>query len=185
MAYWLELQDLFKQNNVPYPVLLLRNSFLVVEQKWKGKIDKLGFGAIDFFQPEQQLLTTLVTRNKNGELKLENELAEVQQLYQSLRMKAGNIDKTLQQHIDALQAKAVRPLQELEKKMLRAEKRKYEDQQRQIHVVRNALFPLNSLQERIENFMPYYAKWGADFIAMLYQQSLALEQKFVVLEEYP
>ena len=185
MAYWLELQDLFKENKVPYPVLILRNSFLVVESKWKEKITRLGFNAEDFFQPAQQLLTVLVTRNKNGELKLENELAEVHQLYQLLKKKAGNIDKTLQQHIEALQARAVKPLHELEKKMLRAEKRKYEDQQRQIHAVKNALFPFNSLQERIENFMPYYAKWGNAFVDMIYKNSLALEQQFVVLEQVP
>ena len=185
MAYWLELQDLFRENKVPYPVLILRNSFLVVESKWKEKITRLGFDTEDFFQPAQQLLTLLVTRNKNGELKLENELAEVHQLYQLLKKKAGNIDKTLQQHIEALQAKAVKPLHELEKKMLRAEKRKYEDQQRQIQAVKNMLFPFNSLQERIENFMPYYAKWGNAFLDMIYKNSLALEQQFVVLEQAP
>jgi bacillithiol synthase len=185
LAYWLELQDLFTNYKVPYPVLVLRNSFLIVEKKWKEKIAKLGFDIKDFFQPEQQLLTVLVTRNRNGELKLENELTSVQQLYKLLKEKAANIDKTLQQHIDALEAKAIKPLHELEKKMLRAEKRKYEDQQRQIHVIKSALFPLNNLQERIENFMPYYAKWGVDFISMLYKNSLALEQEFIVLEEQP
>ena len=183
MAYWLELQDLFKHYHVPYPVLVLRNSFLLVEKKWKDRITKLGFDTKDFFQAEQQLLTRLVTRNKNGELKLVNELTEVAQLYQQLRQKAGNIDKTLEQHIKALQAKAERRLHELEKKMLRAEKRKYEDQQRQIQAVKSVLFPFNSLQERIDNFMPYYAKWGAGFISMLYKHSLALGSEFVVLEE--
>jgi bacillithiol synthase len=183
MAYWLELQDLFRHYQVPYPVLVLRNSFLVVEKKWKEKIAKLGFSVKDFFQPAQQLLTSLVTRSKNGELKLVNELTEVQQLYRQLKQKAGNIDKTLEQHIEALQAKTIRPLHELEKKMLRAEKRKYEEQERQIQAVKSALFPLDNLQERVENFMPYYAKWGVDFISMLYQNSPALEQEFVVLEE--
>ena len=40
LAYWLELKDLFNHYKVPYPVLILRNSFLVVENKWKEKIEK-------------------------------------------------------------------------------------------------------------------------------------------------
>ena len=55
---------------------------------------------------------------------------------------------------------ALKALQELEKKLLKAEKRKFGDQRRQIHTIKSALFPFDSLQERIENFMPYYAKWG-------------------------
>ena len=67
--------------------------------------------------------------------------------------------------------------------MLKAEKKKFEAQQRQLHKLRSELFPHNSLQERIENFMPFYAKWGKDFIGTLYNNSLALEQEFVILAE--
>jgi uncharacterized protein YllA (UPF0747 family) len=71
----------------------------------------------------------------------------------------------------------------LEKKLLRAEKKKYETEQRQIQTIRAALFPRNSLQERIDNFMPWYALWGAAFIQKVYEHSLTVEQQFVILEE--
>ena len=67
--------------------------------------------------------------------------------------------------------------------MLRAEKRKFEEQQRQIHAIKEKLFPKNGLQERIDNFMYYYAKWGKDFIHQVYQHSLTLENEFVILNE--
>jgi bacillithiol biosynthesis cysteine-adding enzyme BshC len=180
-AYWLELKDLFDQYKVPFPVLVLRNSFLIVEKKWQDKIEKLGFGIKDFFQSEQELLTALVSRFKNGELKLKNELEATTQLYQLLKSKAAAVDKSLLQHVEALQARTLKPLQELEKKMLRAEKRKYEAEQRHISQVKSALFPNGGLQERIDNFMPYYAKEGAAFIKTVYDHSLTLEQEFVIL----
>ncbi len=183
LAYWLELKNIFEHYKVPYPVLVLRNSFLVIEKRWKEKIKRLGFCTFDFFKPEQELLTRLVMQNKTGALKLEAELEAVKIFYGQLKLKAGEIDTTLEQHIEALRAKATRPLYELEKKMLRAEKRKYKDQLQQIHAVKAALFPSNSLQERIENFMPYYAKWGSQFIDLLYANSLTLEQEFFMLEE--
>lgn len=183
LAYWLELKNIFEHYKVPYPVLVLRNSFLIVEKRWQEKIKRLGFCVVDFFKPEQELLTTLVTHNKSGALKLEAELEEVKKFYGQLKTKAGAIDTTLEQHIEALRAKATRPLYELEKKMLRAEKRKYKDQLRQIHTIKSALFPMNGLQERVENFMPYYAKWGSKFIDMLYDNSLTLEQEFFMLDE--
>jgi bacillithiol biosynthesis cysteine-adding enzyme BshC len=182
-AYWMELKDLFDHYKVSFPVLILRNSFLVVEKKWQDKIGRLGLSATDFFRSEQDLLTMLVSRHKNGELKLKHELEAAVQLYQLLKDKAAAIDTTLLQHVEALQAKSIKPLQELEKKLLRAEKKKYQAELRHIQSVKAALFPRTGLQERIENFMPYYAKWGPAFIKTVYEHSLALEQEFVVLEE--
>ncbi|MEO6316689.1 MAG: bacillithiol biosynthesis cysteine-adding enzyme BshC [Chitinophagaceae bacterium] len=183
VAYWLELKNIFEHYKVPYPVLVLRNSFLIIEKRWQEKIKRLGFCVADFFKPEQELLTALVAHDKSGALKLEKELEDVKAFYGALKLKAGEIDITLTQHIEALRAKATRPLYELEKKMLRAEKRKYQDQLAQIHAIKIALFPLNGLQERVENFMPYYAKWGSSFIDMLYANSLTLEQEFFLLHE--
>jgi len=182
-AYWLELKDLFMHYQVPFPVLILRNSFLIVEKKWQEKIHKLGLQPKDFFQPEQQLLTLLVSRHKNGELKLKQEMEATMQLYGLLKNKAAAIDKSLLQHVEALQAKTIKPLQELEKKLLRAEKRKYETEQRQIHAIQSALFPNNGLQERVDNFMPWYALWGKSFIQKVYEHSTTLEQEFIILEE--
>ena len=52
-----------------------------------------------------------------------------------------------------------------------------------IYAIGEPMFPKNGLQERIDNFMYYYAKWGKGFIRDLYQHSLVLEQEFVILEE--
>ncbi|MEO6540997.1 MAG: bacillithiol biosynthesis BshC, partial [Ferruginibacter sp.] len=65
----------------------------------------------------------------------------------------------------------------------RAEKKKFEAQQRQLNKLRSKLFPHDSLQERIENFMPFYAKWGKAFLTSVYENSLGLEQEFVIVEE--
>jgi bacillithiol biosynthesis cysteine-adding enzyme BshC len=181
-AYWLELKDLFEHYQVPFPVLLVRNSFLIIEKKWQEKIQKLDLQPKDLFQSEQQLLTFLVSRFKNGELKLKNELEAASRLYDLLKDKAANIDKSLLKHVEALQAKTLKPLHELEKKMLRAEKKKYETEQRQIQTIRSALFPRNGLQERIDNFMPWYALWGKEFIKIIYDHSLTIEQQFTILE---
>lgn len=182
-AYWLELKGLFDHYQVPFPMLVLRNSFLIVEKKWQEKIHKLGLQPKDFFQSANTLLTQLVSRHRNGELKLKHELEAAIHVYEQLKNKAAAIDQSLTQHVEALQARTLKPLQELEKKLLRAEKRKYEAEQRQIQAIRSAIFPRNGLQERVDNFMPWFALWGHDFIRKIYEHSPALEQEFVILEE--
>lgn len=181
LAYWLELKALFEYYRIPYPVLVLRNSFLVVEKKWQDKMEKLGFGIEEFFSKEQELLNKLVKRDTANKLKLNGTLTQTEALYAAIRQQAVAIDTTLERHVDALRQKTIYRLQELEKKMLRAEKRKFSDQQRQIQAIRHRLFPKDGLQERYDNMSYFYAKWGRSFIEQLYKHSLGLEQEFVVL----
>lgn len=185
IAYWLQLKEMFEQYKVPFPVLLLRNSFMLVEKKWKEKIDKLGFAVEDIFLPGEELINRLVQKESKQEIKLNGTFTNTEQLYESVKKHATAIDNSLTQHVDALKAQSLHRLHELEKKMLRAEKRKFADQQRQIQAIKEKLFPSNGLQERYDNFMPYYAKWGNDFLKKLIENSLGLEQEFVtILENY-
>jgi bacillithiol synthase len=181
-AYWLQLKDLFEHYGVPFPMLVLRNSFLIVEQKWQATIAKLGFTIEDFFLPEQELVNRLVARETDKKLKLNGTFTEAEQLYNVIKKQATTIDITLEKHVEALKMQTLHRLQELEKKMLRAEKRKFTDQQRQIHTIKEQLFPGNGLQERKENLSYYYAKWGKEFIQQLYKYSLSLEQEFAVIQ---
>jgi bacillithiol biosynthesis cysteine-adding enzyme BshC len=183
LAYWLQYKDMFEHYKVPFPAMLLRNSFLVVEKKWQLMISKLGFTTEDLFLPEQELVNRLVSRETNNRLQLNGTFTETEKLYEQIKEQATSIDVTLEKHVDALKLKMLQHLQELEKKMLRAEKRKFSDQQRQIHTIKEKLFPGNGLQERKDNIMYYYAKWGRDFIHKLYEQSLSLEQEFVTIIE--
>lgn len=183
IAYWLELKDVFSAARVPFPVLVLRNSFLLVEEKHLARIKSLGFSITDLFKTENDLLNVLVKRDSEVQLSLEKERQEIRAFYSALRKTARAVDTSLQPHTEALEKLALRKIDALEKKMLKAEKKKFEAQQRQLHKLRSQLFPHNNLQERIENFMPFYAKWGKEFLKTLHENSLALEQKFVILEE--
>ena len=164
-------------------MLVLRNSFMVVEKKWQERIAKLGFTIEDFFASEQELMNKIVENESKNEVKLNGSLTELEKMYESFKKQAAAVDSTLGKHVDALKSRTVQRLQELEKKMLRAEKRKFTDHQRQINTIKEHLFPGNGLQERYDNFSYYYAKWGREFIHKLYENSLKLEQEFVVLQE--
>ena len=125
----------------------------------------------------------MVERETLNKIKLNGVFEETKKFYEQLKKQAIPIDASLAKHIEALKTQSIHRLQELEKKMLRAEKRKFTDQQRQIHTIKEKLFPQNTLQERIDNFMSYYAKWGINFIDRLYEHSLCMEHEFVVVEE--
>lgn len=182
IAYWLELQKVFEAANVPFPVLVVRNSFLLYNEAQEQATEKLGFNVTDLFKPTDALINAVVTRESDFQLNLPEEKEQLKSFYQRLHDITTKIDVTLAQHTVALQVKALDKVEALEKKMLRAEKRKFDDQQRRINKLRAQLFPNNSLQERGDNFSPFYAKYGKEWLAQIYEASLSLEQQFGVLK---
>jgi uncharacterized protein YllA (UPF0747 family) len=182
-AYWLEFKPLFNHYRVPFPVLVLRNSFLLIRKNWRAKIEKAGLTVQDVFKSEESLMETYVRSHSTKQLTLSGQLKEMRGFYERLKDISGVVDKTLEQHVDKLSAQSLQKLEELEKKILRAEKKNHEEIRRKIHEIREALFPLDSLQERIENFIPWYAEYGRTFFNSLLLHSVSLEQEFVILEE--
>jgi bacillithiol synthase len=182
-AYWLEFKPLFKHYRVPYPVLILRNSFLLIKKNWRNKIEKAGLTDESIFKPEEELVESFVRRHSSRQLNLEKQMTELSHFYSSVKNISGSVDKTLEQHVEKLETQALQKLEELEKKMLRAEKKNHEEVRRRIHEIREALFPMESLQERIDNFIPWYAEYGSTFLEVIYKNSLGLQQEFTILEE--
>ncbi len=180
LAYWMELKNVFAAVQVPYPVMVLRNSFLFAEKKHAALATKLGFEMADLFKNEMQLLNELVKRDSAVQLNLDNEKQALLNLYAQLKKISGAVDSSLANHAEALQVKAYKKIEALEKKLLRAEKKKFGAQQRQLHTLKTALFPSGNLQERVENMIPFYARYGKDFIESIYRHSLSLQQEFVI-----
>jgi bacillithiol biosynthesis cysteine-adding enzyme BshC len=183
LAYWFELKDLFANYAIPFPVLVLRNSFLLVDKKTLVLIENLHLSISDVFKSEAELVKEQVKKNSSHQLSLNDQKQKATELYQSAKYLVTEIDNTLQQHVEALEVKTLKTIDNLEKKMLRAEAKKFEVQQRQVHRLKENLFPMGQLQERVENFMPYYGKYGRDFLKLIYDNSLSLEQQFCILKE--
>ncbi len=183
LSYWFELKDLFDHYQVPFPMLVLRNSFLVVEEKYRLLMEKLGISASELFLPAQDIVNALIGRDTHLHLSIEPEISQMHGLYRTLKERAAAIDTTLVSHIEALETAATNKLSGLTTKMLRAQRRKMTDEKRQAEKLKTALFPESNLQERTENYLLPYSKWGPRFMEVLFDYSLNLEQQFCVLIE--
>ena len=181
LAYWLQLKDLFANYKVPFPVLILRNSFLIVDEKYGKLLEKLKISASDLFSGKQTLFDEIVSKESESVLNLEEEKEEIGKVYENIKRLVSRIDTTLEQHTAALQARQLKTLSVLEKKMLRAEKRKFVNQKNQLDKIFSALCPNEGLQERTDNFMLFYSRYGKDFFEILLSNSLTTDQKFCIL----
>jgi uncharacterized protein YllA (UPF0747 family) len=92
--------------------------------------------------------------------------------------------QTDQSFIGALKAqeiKQIKGIKHLEKRLLKAQKRKLADVLNRIIQLQNELFPNQSLQERQTNFSEFYLENGEDLIPALIEKLQLLEQRFEIV----
>ena len=181
LAYWMELKNVFATAKVHYPVLQLRNSFLFIKQKMAKQWSDLGFDIADLFTPILALETAYVKANTQHDLTLTKSMESLAHLYENIKAQVEEIDKTLGAHTVNLSVQAAKKIVELEKKMLKAEKRKQAIAIERIQHIKNNLFPENSLQERVENFTEWVGDYGWAWVDAVVANSNSLEQNFTVL----
>lgn len=177
IAYWMQLKTAFEQESIPFPVLLLRNSALWMEQNQLDKWQKLGFETGDLFLTEEELHQQYVNQQTN--LDLSKELYDLKEVFEAVLMKVT--DKGLKSSVLAEQQKQFNSFKKLEKKLMKFEKQKHKTALNQISHLKHKLFPKNSLQERYDNFIPFYLKHGENFIEILQKELSPLDAKFVIL----
>lgn len=169
LSYWLEQKNIFEHFDIPYPILQLRNSFLWIDANSKKKIEKLQIQAKDFLNDESDIIKKFVIDNSVlPDFSMEkNQLLNA---FENLKAKAVNIDSTLSGTVEAQLQQVLNNLEQLEKKILKAEKQKQETAINQIKSLKQKFFPQQTFQERFENFLPYYAQIQNHFFEKILQQ---------------
>ncbi len=183
IVYWLELKANFDHYKVDFPILILRNSGLIVPKEFMAKIDKMGLTAQDFFSPTDELKNNWIRQNTGHDLSLAKEWTQLEDIFEGIKQRAFKIDPTLSPSAEAVQARLKHAIENLEKKFTRAEKRNYSTRLIQIDHIKATLFPKDSLQERTENFGLFYVKWGQAFIDELIRNFQPLNFEFSILKE--
>ncbi|MDH5380174.1 MAG: bacillithiol biosynthesis cysteine-adding enzyme BshC [Cyclobacteriaceae bacterium] len=180
LTYWFQLKEVFKVFNTPFPILLPRSFGLVMPPFINKKWQKTGFGINDLFKPESDLITEYTLKNTTDSLKVNGQKQSISNEFEKIKMQAIAIDGTLGAHVEAQTTRFIKAVEGIEKKMLRAEKRKMSDKTGQITAVKNYLFPNGGLQERRDNFLNFYME-DKGFIDKLVKSFDPFDLRFHVL----
>ena len=182
LAYWLQLKAFFNKVNIPFPILLLRNSVQLISNKQLGKLEKLNISVKDIFKDQYDLLSEKVKENSTISLSFENKKQFLQNHFEELIKIAQQTDKSFIGAVKAQERKQIKGLENLEKRLLKAEKRRQNDLVERITTIQNELLPNQSLEERQRNFSEFYLAYGEDFMHMLKKELNPLALQFLILE---
>ncbi len=181
LAYWLELKSMFESVDIPFPILLLRNSVQVVSEKQAKKLGNLGLSIEDIFIKQNNLIEQKVLENSETKVDFTNQKQFLQEQFETLRVLAEKTDVSFVGAVNAQEKKQTKGLENLEKRWLRAEKRRQQDLVERITALQNEILPNQSLEERQRNFSEYYLAYGTDFIKVLKENLRPLQLEFTVI----
>ena len=182
LAYWLELKDYFNEVSVPFPILLLRNSVQVVSEKQQKKLNSLGVSTEELFFKLNDLLAQKVKENSEIQLDFSKQREQLKIQFSHLKETAQKTDASFLGAVKAQEKKQLNGLDNLEKRLLIAEKRRQQDLVVRITDLKSQLFPNQSLEERQRNFSEYYLEYGDGFIEALKLSLKPLQLEFTILE---
>lgn len=183
IAYWLQYLPMFDHVKIPFPVLMPRNFAMLFDSATLNRMSKLGISLTDVFQPVQALINHYVASISGDKVSFEDQKNQLNGLFDELIRKLNLVDGSLAGAARAEQQKNLKSLDELEKKMLRSFKQKNETAVQQLEKLKEKLFPGGVLQERVDNFIPYYLKTGSSFIESMKKVLDPFEKQFNILSE--
>jgi bacillithiol biosynthesis cysteine-adding enzyme BshC len=183
IAYWLELKAAFEEMNVPFPILLVRNSAVIITEKQADKLQRMNISITDIFLKQNSLINKKIREISNIDIDFTPQKKHLEEQFNNMYALAEKTDKSFLGAVKAQEVKQKKGLDALEKRLLKAQKRKLKDQVVRLTEIQNEIFPNQSLQERQLNFAEFYLEYGEDLVPMLFKSLKPLDLRFTVITQ--
>jgi bacillithiol biosynthesis cysteine-adding enzyme BshC len=182
LAYWFQLKGFFDEISLPFPILLLRNSALLVPSTISEKLKKLEVSVEDIFLKKHELKTRFTKRLSEIDIDFSRQKAHLRKQFEELYSLAQKTDASFVGAVAAQEKKQLNGLDHLEKRLLKAQKRNHSQQLERLVALQDALFPKQGLQERQNNFAEFYLQLGPELIPFLKERLAPLEHRFTIID---
>lgn len=168
IMYWLELDEYFKSINLPFPILVPRNSLLFLNEKTVRKIEKLNLSEVDFFKDYNLVIKNHLLEKQPLQPLLQVQEEALKTQFSTLKNEASLTDVTFKNLVEAEETRQLKSFKRMQKRLLRAEKIKQSEEVIQLENIFVDVHPAGVWQERQFNFSVFYADYGKDWIATCY-----------------
>ncbi|GJH41641.1 putative cysteine ligase BshC [Capnocytophaga sp. HP1101] len=182
IAYWLELKGFFDKEKVPFPMLMLRNSAMFISERQAEKLQKLQLSVEDLFLKPEDLKNKKVRQLSEFPIDFTPEKELLRKQFEHLYELAKHTDVTFESAVKAQEVRQLKGLDKLEKRLLKAQKRKFAEELERTVFLQSELFPNGALQERFSNFTDFYLVKGSAFISELVKDFNPFDFRFVVIQ---
>ncbi len=160
MSYWFELKAMFKAFEVDFPILLMRNSAILVSKRDAERLEKLKLKWSDLFKTSAAVEKQLVETHGSNTTELSDYKKQITAMYRELAEVAKKVDNTLVPSAEVSEVRSLKALDRLQKKLVKGEKLNIELKLEMYYRLMESVFPGGTFQERKLNIASFYAELG-------------------------
>ena len=179
VLYWLTFRKFFERYNEVFPVIIPRDSVLIITSKSSSIIKKYGLDKEDIFNGknymERKALGLLNDKDKN----FSSEISTIKDQFELIAEKYKLVDKTMSPHVLANSKKIEKMLSQVEKRFFKSQKDRNTVLVSKINDLNYSAFPEGVPQERKENILTFYS---STFIEDLHRLLDPMQLKFKIVE---
>ena len=169
IAYFAQMKGVYEKFGLPMPVIYPRKSLTIVERKIDRILAKYHLDISDLWSGADGIIRSLGESGVPESLGKGLSLAasHLEQDFEPLIRDIAAFEPTLKETAHLARGKMAQQLQFLEKKIVRAVKKRNDIAVGQIRKAGDHLYPNGHLQERVFNIVPYLLKYGPAFVDKL------------------
>lgn len=155
VAYWIERKSQFEFFQVFYPMIIRRNSVMVIPRKQADNIEKTGLNVRDFTGNESDIVQKYLELHTSQDIHLEKYKHQIQLILDEVQHVSTQVDKTLEGYVGKEGHNIMKTLDNIESRIIKAVKNKESIQLNKISNIYSKLHPEGKLQERFEHFLQF------------------------------
>lgn len=184
ISYWLQLGKVFEEAGICYPLIQVRNSFIIIDKTTGKKMDQAGLSLMDIFENADALKKRYVTENADDSIDFEPLEKTLNELKNIIVQQVVSVESNLKQYAEAENARLDKQIDGLKAKLIKTAKGKHETAMNAIDFVKDRLFPENGLQERRFNFLHFCADGKiSDQLTKMYDAISPFETGLIIMDE--
>tara|TARA_B100000941_G_scaffold288632_1_gene265912 strand:+ start:391 stop:1905 length:1515 start_codon:yes stop_codon:yes gene_type:complete len=178
VVYWLSFRKFFDKYDAEFPVIVPRDSVLIISSKSSKTLARYGLNIQDIFNGknniEKKSLGVLLDDDKN----FSSEIKKIREQFHLIASKYKSVDKTMSPHVLANSKKTEKMLIQVEKRFIKSQKDLNKILVDRVGDLFHECFPDGAPQERKDNIMSFY---NSTFIEDLVRILDPMELKFKII----
>lgn len=155
LSYWLQLKPVFDAVNCFYPAALLRDMVMISNEKTQKRLSQLDINYAEAKLKYDDLLKLVVRKEGSHEHLVDESLEQISSSLDGLLTRLGELNENLKISGETEKVRILKRLTTLQKKVLRHDKNNAAVAANRIEEIKLALFPFDTPQERVHNWLVY------------------------------
>ncbi|MEN2281851.1 bacillithiol biosynthesis cysteine-adding enzyme BshC [Algoriphagus sp. SE2] len=156
VVYWLQLKGVFENFDVPFPILLPRNFALLIPDHIRKKINQLDWSNEEVFRSFESWKKDFVLSESSLDIELAKQKEIIATIFEKKGDEAANLEASLKQAFEAGKVRSLKILEQMSRKLRKAEERRLEIQINRAKAIEDFIKPGGAPQERVVNMMQFY-----------------------------